>query len=120
MRKRRCTVDENNEYSCSLLYKLMRLISVLLILASQRFETFVNDWVGIQTEWVSTDVTTKRGAPPTIVEWFILAWVSGNKANEADEAETFCTIINKNCFENLQGSYGVKLNSCGTSGSKNT
>lgn len=51
--------------------------SVLLILASQRFETFVNEWVGVETEWVSTDVTTKRGAPPTIVEWFILAWVFG-------------------------------------------
>ena len=54
-------------------------LTVLLILASQRFETFVVGWFGSDTigKWVSTDVTTKRGAPPSFVEWFILAWVCG-------------------------------------------
>ncbi|CAL8134700.1 unnamed protein product [Orchesella dallaii] len=52
----------------------------LLILASQRFETFVTEILPFDTnstEWVSTDVTKQRGAPPSLVEWFILAWVSG-------------------------------------------
>ncbi|CAG0922613.1 unnamed protein product [Notodromas monacha] len=52
---------------------------VLLILASQRIETVIADWFGLQSlkDWISTDVTTKRGAPPTLVEWLILAWVAG-------------------------------------------
>lgn len=53
---------------------------VLLILASQRLEQFITIWMDIDTtwtRWVSTDVTKTRGAPPSFVEWFILAWVSG-------------------------------------------
>ena len=55
------------------------LISVLLILASQRIEVviakfFDNQWL---TDWLSTDVTVQRGSKPTIVECAILAWVIG-------------------------------------------
>ncbi|XP_037087479.1 LOW QUALITY PROTEIN: transient receptor potential-gamma protein-like [Pollicipes pollicipes] len=53
---------------------------VLLILASQRIETVVLDWFGmahVARGWIATDVTTKRGAPPSLVEWLILAWVAG-------------------------------------------
>ncbi|XP_076044105.1 transient receptor potential-gamma protein-like isoform X10 [Oratosquilla oratoria] len=52
----------------------------LLILASQRIETVIMDWFGVTPtlkRWVATDVTTKRGAPPSLVEWLILAWVFG-------------------------------------------
>ncbi|KAK4012303.1 hypothetical protein OUZ56_021403 [Daphnia magna] len=53
----------------------------LLILASQRIETVFKNWVGrlpgVLEKWISDDVTTKRGAPPTMIEWLILAWVCG-------------------------------------------
>ncbi|CAG7729284.1 unnamed protein product [Allacma fusca] len=49
----------------------------LLILASQRFETLIVDMLGLKSNWFSVDVTTKRGSPPSFVEWFILAWVFG-------------------------------------------
>lgn len=48
----------------------------MLILASQRIESVIGNWMGhdvIEHE----PAPTKRGAAPTIVEWFILAWVSG-------------------------------------------
>ncbi|XP_043231805.1 transient receptor potential-gamma protein-like isoform X2 [Amphibalanus amphitrite] len=48
---------------------------VLLILASQRIETVVSDWFGMPHN--QNDVTTKRGARPSMVEWLILAWVAG-------------------------------------------
>ncbi|KAF7400637.1 hypothetical protein HZH66_005821 [Vespula vulgaris] len=48
----------------------------MLILASQRIESVIGNWMGHSV--VEHDpVPTKRGAAPTIVEWFILAWVSG-------------------------------------------
>ncbi|PSN40404.1 Transient receptor potential-gamma protein [Blattella germanica] len=57
------------------------LICVLLILASQRIETVIGDWFGEETVRQNIpapiDVSTKRGAPPSIVECFILAWVCG-------------------------------------------
>ncbi|XP_076224340.1 transient receptor potential cation channel gamma isoform X3 [Nomia melanderi] len=46
----------------------------MLILASQRIESFISSWMG---QDVPETLPTKRGAAPTIVEWFILAWVSG-------------------------------------------
>lgn len=58
-------------------------LTVLLILASQRLETFLMGWLQIDTngtKWISTDVTKTRGAPPSLVEWFILSWVSGTPA----------------------------------------
>ena len=58
--------------------------SVLLILASQRIETVLNSWFGRTPGnfgWISDDVTTKRGAPPTMIEWLILAWVFGTKSS---------------------------------------
>ncbi|XP_025072962.1 transient receptor potential-gamma protein [Pogonomyrmex barbatus] len=48
----------------------------MLILASQRIESVIGNWMGhdvVEHE----PAPTKRGAAPTIVEWFILAWVSG-------------------------------------------
>lgn len=54
--------------------------AALLILASQRIETVIVDWFGATPtlkKWVATDVTTRRGAPPSLVEWLILAWVFG-------------------------------------------
>lgn len=57
----------------------------LLILASQRIETVLNSWFGRFAggfEWISDDVTTKRGAPPTMIEWLILSWVFGLVWNE--------------------------------------
>lgn len=47
------------------------LFTVMLILASQRIETlFFNvDY--------PVDYPSKRGAKPSLVEWLILAWVSG-------------------------------------------
>ncbi|KOX70909.1 Transient receptor potential-gamma protein, partial [Melipona quadrifasciata] len=50
----------------------------MLILASQRIESVIGNWMGhdvIKQE--DEPAPTKRGAAPTIVEWFILAWVSG-------------------------------------------
>ncbi|XP_022708485.1 transient receptor potential-gamma protein-like [Varroa jacobsoni] len=51
----------------------------LLILASQRIETVMIEWFGTEEmkKEMRDDITTKRGAPPSIVEWIILAWVSG-------------------------------------------
>ncbi|XP_033609925.1 transient receptor potential-gamma protein isoform X1 [Cryptotermes secundus] len=53
----------------------------LLILASQRIESVIGDWFGDEEQRHSPpgpiDVSTKRGAPPSIVECFILAWVCG-------------------------------------------
>ena len=55
--------------------------SVLLILASQRIEGVLTEW--LQTDWLkyyfADDVTTKRGSMPSLVEWAILAWVAGKK-----------------------------------------
>lgn len=49
----------------------------MLILASQRIESVVIGlWTGQDTPAPVTS-QSKRGAPPTIVEWFVLAWVSG-------------------------------------------
>lgn len=50
----------------------------MLILASQRIESVISSYI---TGWGDTDPytesNTKRGAPPTLVEWLILSWVSG-------------------------------------------
>lgn len=43
----------------------------MLILASQRIETL------FFAEDPTARIPTKRGAKPSIVEWIILAWVSG-------------------------------------------
>jgi transient receptor potential cation channel subfamily C member 4 len=45
----------------------------MLILASQRIETVIGDWLPMQVD----DEPNKRGDTPTIVEWVILAWVCG-------------------------------------------
>ncbi|KAA0194446.1 hypothetical protein HAZT_HAZT002764 [Hyalella azteca] len=50
---------------------------MLLILASQRIETeLVNTLMPSLKKFVATDVT-RRGSPPSLIEWLILAWVSG-------------------------------------------
>ncbi|XP_035211630.1 transient receptor potential-gamma protein-like isoform X2 [Stegodyphus dumicola] len=51
----------------------------LLILASQRIETVVVEWFGTDEmrQRLHSDVTTKRGAPPSVVELIILTWVMG-------------------------------------------
>ncbi|XP_053958534.1 transient receptor potential-gamma protein isoform X3 [Anastrepha ludens] len=52
----------------------------LLMLASQRIETFIGGWFWSDTKNIITqveEVPTKRGAKPTFIEWLILAWVSG-------------------------------------------
>ncbi|XP_015916803.1 transient receptor potential-gamma protein-like [Parasteatoda tepidariorum] len=51
----------------------------LLILASQRIETVVVEWFGTEEmrHRLHSDVTTKRGAPPSVVELIILTWVMG-------------------------------------------
>lgn len=49
----------------------------MLILASQRIETVIGSWVlGGESEPVEEN-KTKRGSTPSIVEWLVLAWVSG-------------------------------------------
>ncbi|XP_043286178.1 transient receptor potential-gamma protein isoform X2 [Venturia canescens] len=48
----------------------------MLILASQRIESVIGLWMGQEIS-EHDPAPTKRGAAPTIVEWFILAWVSG-------------------------------------------
>ncbi|KAK6630088.1 hypothetical protein RUM43_015081 [Polyplax serrata] len=51
---------------------------ILLILASQRIETVVGDLFGFTSnDTKALDVSTKRGALPSIIEWLILFWVSG-------------------------------------------
>lgn len=45
------------------------------MLASQRIEAL--DFSG-ETSY-EDEVPTKRGAAPTIIEWFILSWVSGKE-----------------------------------------
>ncbi|XP_068150647.1 transient receptor potential-gamma protein [Drosophila tropicalis] len=63
----------------------------LLMLASQRIESFIGGWfftddISINNpstaninplNKVEEEVPTKRGAKPTFIEWLILAWVSG-------------------------------------------
>ncbi|XP_020288795.1 transient receptor potential-gamma protein isoform X2 [Pseudomyrmex gracilis] len=49
----------------------------MLILASQRIESLIGNWMGHDFLAENEPTPTKRGAAPTIVEWFILAWVSG-------------------------------------------
>ncbi|XP_011684568.1 PREDICTED: transient receptor potential-gamma protein [Wasmannia auropunctata] len=49
----------------------------MLILASQRIESVIGNWMGHDVVEQEESTPTKRGASPTIVEWFILAWVSG-------------------------------------------
>uniref|UniRef100_A0A1B0BV64 Transient receptor ion channel domain-containing protein n=1 Tax=Glossina palpalis gambiensis TaxID=67801 RepID=A0A1B0BV64_9MUSC len=53
----------------------------LLMLASQRIETFIGGWFWSETKAVIhhqvEELPTKRGAKPTFIEWLILAWVSG-------------------------------------------
>ncbi|KXJ83790.1 hypothetical protein RP20_CCG001374 [Aedes albopictus] len=49
---------------------------VLLMLASQRIETVIGGVWGAEMS-SHDEVPTKRGASPTLVEWLILAWVSG-------------------------------------------
>ncbi|XP_026829989.1 transient receptor potential-gamma protein isoform X1 [Ooceraea biroi] len=49
----------------------------MLILASQRIESVIGNWMGHDVVEEPQPAPTKRGAAPTIVEWFILAWVSG-------------------------------------------
>lgn len=55
------------------------MLLVLLILASQRIETVVVEWFGTDEmrHRLQSDVTTKRGAPPSVVELIILTWVMG-------------------------------------------
>ncbi|XP_034946902.1 transient receptor potential-gamma protein isoform X2 [Chelonus insularis] len=48
----------------------------MLILASQRIESVIGLWMG-QDISQHEPTPTKRGAAPTLVEWCILAWVSG-------------------------------------------
>lgn len=56
---------------------VLNIVAVLLILASQRIESVIGGLIWGNTEPKDDNVPTKRGAPPSIVEWFILAWVSG-------------------------------------------
>lgn len=49
-------------------------LSVLLALASQRIETNAFDIFGVNS---SSKTITKRGAPPTLIELMVLAWVIG-------------------------------------------
>ncbi|XP_065723734.2 transient receptor potential-gamma protein isoform X2 [Drosophila suzukii] len=52
----------------------------LLMLASQRIETFIGGWFFADSSGMLNKVEelpTKRGAKPTFIEWLILAWVSG-------------------------------------------
>ena len=48
---------------------------VLLALASQRIETNAFDIFGVNSQ--SSKTITKRGAPPTLIELMVLAWVIG-------------------------------------------
>uniref|UniRef100_A0A182TJL8 Transient receptor ion channel domain-containing protein n=1 Tax=Anopheles melas TaxID=34690 RepID=A0A182TJL8_9DIPT len=50
----------------------------LLMLASQRIETVMGGvWGEPDVSQQHDEVPTKRGASPTLIEWLILAWVSG-------------------------------------------
>lgn len=55
-----------------------RLFAVLLMLASQRIES-VMDFTG-ETSYDETSMPEKRGAAPTLIEMFILSWVSGKSS----------------------------------------
>ena len=53
------------------------MFTVLLILASQRIESIIN-LGGSDDEVTKTKMTREvRGAPPTSIEWMILAYVAG-------------------------------------------
>ena len=54
-------------------FNLYSSLSVLLILASQRIEDIMG--------WDLPSDTTKRGSLPSLVEYFILAYVGGEKNN---------------------------------------
>lgn len=42
----------------------------MLILASQRIENVIDNWMGHDTGKIESDpAPTKRGAAPTVVEW---------------------------------------------------
>ena len=71
-----------NNYSTSILIfpdHPYFVVSVLLILASQRIEDRLADWFDSEMlrRWFPENVTTKRGSYPSLVEWAILAWVIG-------------------------------------------
>lgn len=57
---------------------LSHLFSVLLMLASQRIESldFTEDSPEAHNQ-KNDEEPTKRGAAPTLIEWTILSWVSG-------------------------------------------
>ena len=43
-------------------------------------------------EWLSHDVTVKRGSTPTMVEWAILAWVAGKKITISQWGQSFLSL----------------------------
>lgn len=45
------------------------------MLASQRIESVMGGFWGAEATY--DDEPSKRGAAPTLIEWFILSWVSG-------------------------------------------
>lgn len=56
----------------------MRVSAVLLILASQRIETAAGGLLwGEPAPVPHAAALSRRGAPPSLVEWLILAWVCG-------------------------------------------
>ena len=73
---------------------IILLFTVLLILASQRIEGVLAEW--LQTEWLKNyfadDVTTKRGSMPSLVEWAILAWVAGKSICHSVKFHRYLTI----------------------------
>lgn len=46
------------------------------MLASQRIESVMGGFWGAEASY-EDDEPSKRGAAPTLIEWFILSWVSG-------------------------------------------
>lgn len=52
------------------------------MLASQRIESVVGFWIWVDDtnsagDQFDVEAPTKRGATPSVIEWMILAWVSG-------------------------------------------
>lgn len=84
------------------------MLTVLLILASQRIETAAGGLL-----WGAAphgEPLSRRGAPPSLVEWLILAWVSGRYPHHPRSPSRQRLLLHSQliCVSHVQVSSGVR------------
>lgn len=65
----RCQKGDCSEFSTGVTIVHNFVCTVMLILASQRIESLIGNWMGHDFLAENEPTPTKRGAAPTIVEW---------------------------------------------------